>query len=370
MRETRKLKFVFFGLSLSSSWGNGHATTYRALIKELCELGHEVLFLERDLKWYSENRDFKISPWGDLQLYTSLAEVKSRYLEEVRSADAVIVGSYVTEGIELGRWVQKHARGVCAFYDIDTPITVAQLQAEECSYLDAATASGYDLYLSFSGGPILRKIEKEFGVERAVPLYCSVDPEVYSPDDSARLRWTLGYLGTYSQDRQEPLERLLLEPAQVSPRRQFVVAGPQYPEEIDWPQNVERIEHLAPTSHPEFYNQQWFTLNLTRKNMIISGFSPSVRLFEAAACGVPIISDSWPGIEEFFEPGREILIAQDGDDVLEFISSLSSRERNEIGHLGRKRVLEKHTARHRARELEQYIQEEASGGYFDESVSA
>lgn len=266
----------------------------------------------------------------------------------------MIVGSYVADGIEIGDWVLQTARGVTAFYDIDTPVTLAKLAAGQCDYLSRELIARYDVYLSFTGGPTLQRLEREFGSPLARPLHCSVDPTAYYPEHQP-VAWDLGYLGTYSDDRQPNLEELLIAPALAQPSGRFVVAGSQYPNETRWPANVARIEHLPPTRHREFYNRQRFTLNVTRAAMIQAGYSPSVRLFEAAACGVPIISDAWSGLDEFFTPGKEILVARSRDDVLALLSSTSPAVRRSIGDAARDRVLARHTAARRAAELEQHL---------------
>lgn len=350
------MKIVFLGLSITSSWGNGHATTYRGLVRELVARGHEVTFLERDLPWYADNRDLRRSPGARIVLYPSFAELQRKHAGIVRAADAVIVGSFVPEGIAVGEWVLDTAAGVTAFYDIDTPVTLAKLARNEADYLSRALVSRYDLYLSFTGGPTLARIESEFGSPRARPLYCSVDPRNYFPEPRA-LKWDLGYLGTYSADRQPTLDALLVQPASRRPAGRFVVAGPQYPDTVAWPRNVDRIEHLPPQRHRAFYNRQRFTLNVTRADMIAAGYSPSVRLFEAAACGVPIVSDHWPGLETFFLPGREILVAHHDDEVLELLDALPARSAERIGAAARANVLAHHTAAHRAAELERYLAE-------------
>ncbi len=349
----RALDIVILGLSITSSWGNGHATTYRGLVRELEARGHQVRFLERDVPWYAAHRDLPQPPYGSTSLYGSLEELRERYAQAVASADLVIVGSYVPDGIEVGRWVTATATGVTAFYDIDTPVTLARLQASDCAYLNRELIGRYHLYLSFSGGPILARIERDWGSPAAKPLYCSVDPTLYFPQEHA-VRWDLGYMGTYSDDRQPPLEELLCEPARRWPDGRFIVAGPQYPESIAWPANVERREHLPPAEHRQFYNQQRFTLNITRRDMIEAGYSPSVRLFEAAACGTPIISDAWDGLGSFFELDSEIFVARNSAEALELVRSTSEAERIAMGERARQRVLCEHTAAHRAKTLEDY----------------
>jgi spore maturation protein CgeB len=351
-----QLRVVILGLSVTSSWGNGHATTYRGLIRGLSARGHEILFLERDLPWYAENRDLPRPPGCRVELYASHRDLRDRFEAEVRSADLVIVGSYVPEGVAIGEWVTRIARGVTAFYDIDTPVTLAHLERGGAEYLSLELVPRYHLYLSFTGGPILERLERRYGAPLARPLYCSADPANYFPE-SREPRWDLGYMGTYSEDRQPALDHFLLGTARRRDGSRFVVAGPQYPESIRWPANVERIVHLSPAEHRGFYNAQRFTLNLTRASMIAAGYSPSVRLFEAAACGTPIISDLWEGLERFFEPGSEILVARSQSDLLGYLLEMPDAERLELGRRARARVLEAHTAAHRAVELEGYLRE-------------
>jgi nucleoside-diphosphate-sugar epimerase/spore maturation protein CgeB len=349
------MKLVVLGLSLSSSWGNGHATTYRALLKAFAKRGHDILFLERDVPWYRNNRDIADPDCCRLEFYRSLEELR-HWSDQIRNADAVIVGSYVQEGVEAGGFVQRTARGVIAFYDIDTPVTLAKLERRDFDYLSTGIIPNYDLYLSFTGGPTLRRIEREFGSPMARALYCSVDPDAYPVLDVPK-KWDLTYLGTYSEDRQPTIEKLLIEPARRLPHLKFCVAGPQYPADIDWPANVERIEHLPPADHPDFYAASRYTLNVTRADMIAAGWSPSVRLFEAASCATPVISDKWAGIDSLFAPEREIILASAADDI---VARLSSGNCAPLGKAARERILAAHTAGHRAEELEHHIEEAAA----------
>ena len=352
------MKIVVLGLSITSSWGNGHATTYRSLLRELARRGHEVSFLERDAPWYAASRDLPDPPFCTTRLYADPAQLRREFSWQVAEADAVILGSYVPDGIEVGDWVCATARGVKAFYDIDTPVTLAKLARGQCEYLAPILIPRFDLYLSFTGGPTLRRIEEQHGARAARALYCSVDARTYRPI-KVRERHALGYLGTYSADRQPTLERLLLEAARALPKEHFAVAGPQYPSRIRWPGNIEWIEHLAPPEHPAFYCAQRFTLNVTRADMVAVGYSPSVRLFEAAACGVPIISDWWEGLDEIFRVENEILIAESGEDVVRLLRDFPEARRRAIGRAARARVLRKHTAEARARELERHLAEAA-----------
>ncbi len=355
------MRIVILGLTITSSWGNGHATTYRGLVRGLVRRGHQVLFLERDKPWYADHRDMPVPPWGETRLYAGLDELAGRWSAAIAAADLVIVGSYVPDGIAVGALVQRLAGGTAAFYDIDTPVTLAALSAGTCDYLTPELLRGFDLYLSFTGGPTLQYLEATLGARMARALYCSADPEVYHPDPAVRPGLDLGYLGTYSPDRQPTVDAMLCQPARAWPDGRFVVAGPLYPGDLSWPANVERVEHLAPDRHRAFYAGQRFTLNVTRADMIQRGYSPSVRLFEAACCGVPIISDWWAGLDAFFTPNEEILIARDADDVLLVLRSMPEGRRRAIAEAARARVLGAHTGDHRAAELEAYVAEAKQG---------
>jgi spore maturation protein CgeB len=350
------MKIVILGLSITSTWGNGHATTYRSLVRALSARHHEILFLERDVEWYANQRDMAEPPFCKVGLYKSLSDLRDQFSGDLRSADLVIVGSYVPEGVAVAEWVLRNPQAPIAFYDIDTPVTLAKLEAGDYEYLSHDLVPRFDLYLSFTGGPLLDRMGSCFGARMPRPLYCSADPEIYYPQLDRR-SWDLGYIGTYSADRHAQFDRMLLAPAKLWSSGRFVVAGSQYPPDIQWPSNLIRILHLPSSEHREFYNQQRFTLNLTRGPMVKAGFSPSVRLFEAAACGTAIISDPWTGLETFFEPGKEILVAASTSEILTMLRATSDASIAALGHAARKRFLREHTPDHRAAELEGYIAE-------------
>ncbi len=347
---------VVVGLSITSSWGNGHATTYRSLLRAFSKLGHSVLFLERDVPWYRDNRDLPSPDFCQLGLYSSVEELKDTWASAIKHADMVILGSYTPEGATVATWLRSQVQGALAFYDIDTPITLAALRENRCEYLEPDQVQTFDVYLSFTGGPTLQRLEGEFGAGRARALYCCADEQLYFPEP-VPTRWNLGYMGTYSTDRQPAVDALLLQPAAANQSSRFVVVGPQYPTRANWPPNVEYVDHLPPAAHREFYNSQRFTLNVTRRDMLAAGYSPSVRLFEAAACATPIISDYWNGIDTFFQVGTEILVARTTADCCGILNSLTDEERVAIGRKGRERMLKEHTASHRALQLQRYLAE-------------
>ena len=347
---------VILGLSVTSSWGNGHATTYRSLIRGLAARGKRVLFLERDTPWYAGNRDEPRPKGARTEIYESIEELTSKYEREVSSAPLVIVGSFVPEGTKVGEWVTSVAKGATAFYDIDTPVTLAKLAEGNREYVTPDLIATYGMYLSFTGGPTLRFIEREYGSPMARPLYCSVDTELYRPETHP-YRWDLGYLGTYSDDRQPVLDSLMLQPARKWKQGHFTVVGPMYPKSIRWPGNVDREIHLSPREHPAFYGSQRFTLNVTREAMKRAGYSPSVRLFEAGACGVPIISDWWEGLDSVFELEKEVLISGGPEDTLRYLRDLTEAQRLAVGEAARRRIFAEHTPEQRAAQLEGYLKE-------------
>jgi spore maturation protein CgeB len=353
---TTPYDIAILGLSVTSSWGNGHATTYRSLIRGLAGRGHRVLFLERDQPWYAGNRDEPHPSGATTVLYDSVDELIAKYEGAVRDAGLVIVGSFVPDGVRVAQWATAIARGRTAFYDIDTPVTLAKLAAGEQEYITPDLIRRFDMYLSFTGGPTLRLIESRYGAPMARALYCSVDTELYRPAERP-CRWDLGYLGTYSDDRQPVLDNLMLEAARRWPEGRFAVVGPMYPEGLRWPENVDREIHLSPREHPAFYAEQRFTLNVTRAAMKQAGYSPSVRLFEAGSCATPVISDSWEGLDGLFAIGREVLVSADPEQTLRYLRDIGDAQRLAMGEAARARVLREHTPERRAIQLESYWKE-------------
>jgi len=343
---TRRL--AIYGLSLSSSWGNGHAIPFRGLSRELAALGWEITFLERDVEWYRSNRDVPVADCCDLRFYD---DWRSETAGAVQSADAVLVGSYVREGAAIVDWLTTTGRPLF-FYDIDTPVTLTELsRSGQTDYLRGEQIPYFEVYFSFTGGPALEELEQRWHARHAEALLCGVDPELYRPvPPDPRFAGVLGYMGTYAADRQPRLQELLLHTAERRPRDRFLLAGPQYPP-MDLPANVRHIVHLYPREHAAFYSSTLATLNLTREAMRAYGWSPASRLFEAAACGACIITDTWPGLESVLEPGREVLLANSRADVEAHLDGLAAERRGAIGSAARKRVLSEHTFARRAAQL-------------------
>ncbi len=351
------MKLVIFGLSITSSWGNGHATTFRALCRALHARGHHIVFFEHDTEWYAHNRDLPEPDFCQTCVFDRWTEVLPAARAHLRDCDVALVGSYFPDGIAAINEVFDSPAPLKAFYDIDTPITIAQLREfGRAEYLLQEQVPGFDVYFSFTGGPMLKEIENRFGARLAVPLYCSFDPQQYRRFPvNKRFACDLSYMGTYAPDRQPKIEEFFCGPARLLPGRSFLLAGPQYPKSIRWPANVRRIMHLNPRWHSRFYSSSRLTLNVTRRDMVRAGFSPSVRLFEAAASGATIVSDNWPGLDTFFRPQQEILLPTCAEDVARYVTDLSDQELRTIGARAQERVLAEHTSARRALEFEEAL---------------
>ncbi|HEX9941663.1 MAG TPA: glycosyltransferase [Thermoanaerobaculia bacterium] len=346
------MKLVIFGLTLSSSWGNGHATLWRGLCRALARMGHRVVFFERDVPYYAIHRDLQELPGTDLRLYASWEEVFPAARQEVAEADVAMVTSYCPDGIAASDLVLSSPGPLAVFYDLDTPVTLERLRRrEEVPYLPTEGLGGFDLVLSYTGGAALDELRQHLGARRAAPLYGSVDPEVHRPAAPVpSFQGDFSYLGTYAADRQDALEQLFLEPARRLPEKRFVIGGALYPMDFPWGSNVFFVRHLPPADHPAFFASSPITLNVTRAAMATMGYCPSGRLFEAAACGTAVLSDTWEGLDRFFEPGREIFTAATPEEAIAILS-LPHGEIARVARAARERTLAEHTAERRAQEM-------------------
>lgn len=352
------MKIVVFGLAVTSTWGNGHGTTFRALLGALRRRGHDITFFEKNVEWYASNRDLPNPDFCRVRLYEIWSEVLSEARRELNDADVAIVGSYFPDGVAAIDEMLNSRAAIKTFYDIDTPITIAGLRETGATeYLLPRQIPQLDIYFSFTGGPMLAELEQRFGARRAFPLYCAVDDKKYRRfATNQRFASDLSYMGTFAPDRQPKIAELLCDPARQLPRQKFIVAGPQYPKSLTWPANVRRIKHLNPQWHAKFYSSSRFSLNVTRRDMVIAGYSPSVRLFEAAACAATIISDNWPGLDSFFVPGHEILLPVDGMDVARYLTDLDECQVRRIGDAAQARILAEHTSGQRAFQFEGQVE--------------
>ena len=347
------MKIVIFGLAVSSSWGNGHAALWRGLIGALLTAGHRVVFFERDVPYYREHRDLWALPdGGELVLYPDWPATLPHMRGALTGADVGIVTSYCPDALAATRLLQDSSAALRCFYDLDTPVTLARLDAGEAvNYIGADGLTGFDLVLSYTGGGALEALRTRLGARRVAPLYGSVDPALHRPaPPRPAYDALLSYLGTYAADRQAALERLFVEPARALPGQRFVIGGAQYPDGFPWTPNTFFVHHLPPPEHPAFYCSSRVTLNVTRDAMARMGWCPSGRLFEAAACGVPILTDAWAGLDSFFEPGREILVAHSTEDALAALRTPPDKLAA-IARRARERTLSEHSAARRAAEM-------------------
>jgi len=356
------VKIVIFGLTISSSWGNGHATLWRGLCKNLVRAGHDVVFFERDVPYYAGARDFFELPGGRLELFANWKAARAKAREDVRDSDATIVTSYCPDAIEATRLALDAARPIRVFYDLDTPITLAKLRkGEAVPYIGPNGLAEFDIVLSFTGGAsVFEEFRRLVGARRIAALYGHVDPDIHRPVQAQpRYRADLSYLGTYSSDRQQALENLFVTSAQRRQDLRFLIGGAQYPSDFPWSPNIYFVRHLPPAEHAAFFASSRLTLNVTRKAMAEMGWCPSGRLFEAAACGAPLLSDGWAGIDAFFEPGKEILLARDSPDVLAALD-LDDSELRRIADRARQRALDQHSSARRTHELIGLLKQSAS----------
>ncbi len=351
------MKFVVFGLTISSSWGNGHATLLRGLFRALVRRGHEIVFFERDVPYYAANRDLTTFEHIQLHLYSDWNDVLEIARSELNAADVGIVTSYCFDGIAASDLVLDSAVALRFFYDLDTPVTLSRIRAgENVDYIGPRALRDFDLVLSYTGGAALDELQTLLHARAVAPLYGSVDPAVHHRvAGKPQYRADLSYIGTYAKDRQAALESLFIIPARMQQDKRFVIAGAEYPSQFPWSGNIFFVKHLPPQEHAAFYSSSRITLNVTRSSMARMGYCPSGRLFEAAACGSPILSDTWAGIDQFFDPESEIMIANSHEDTIGALS-LTDSELARYSSAALERVLESHTADHRARELEQILE--------------
>jgi spore maturation protein CgeB len=350
------MKLAIFGLAVSSSWGNGHATLWRGLCAALGRMGHTVTFFERDVPYYAAQRDLTELPGGSLVLYPDWQSVLPQACLAVSDADVAMVTSYCPDAGAATDLVLG-SKALRVFYDLDTGVTLHRLaRGEQVEYIPTTGLGDFDLVLSYTGGRSLDELKRLLGARHVAPLYGHVDPAAHWPAPAEdRYRADLSYLGTYAADRDAILNALFVEPARRSPHRRFLMGGAQYDGSFPWQPNIYFVRHVPPSDHRAFYCSSPLTLNATRRSMSEFGYCPSGRLFEAAACGVPVLSDVWPGIEEFFEPGSEILLARDTQDAMAALDR-SPQELKRIGGAARERVLSEHTSEIRARQLEAILQ--------------
>lgn len=351
------MRVIIFGLTISSSWGNGHATIWRGLCGALARCGHQVVFFEHDVSYYSNHRDLTSPEGYQIIFYENWVDIEPQAREMVAAADAAIITSYCPDSSSAAEVVLASKVPVRVFYDLDTPVTLERLRQQgSVDYVPSCGLGPFDLVLSYTGGRALLDLQELLGARKVAALYGSVDPRLHKPvQPKAKYGADLSYLGTYAEDRQPMLRRLFIEAARCAPEKRFLVGGAQYPENFPWAENIWFVSHVPPAEHPAFYSSSKLTLSVTRAAMAEMGYCPSGRLFEAAACETPLVSDWWDGLDDFFEPGREIIVASSTAEVLEALAG-SRDELQQVGVAARERVMAEHTSDHRCQQLIQLLE--------------
>ncbi len=350
------MKIVFIGSTISSYRGNVQSSIYRALLTQLGKIGHSVYFLEYETKANKQYREFSKADYYSLYFFKSLPELKLKNTVLIETADLVIIGSKTPEGSRIIDWVMKTALGLKCFYDLEASKTLGFLENGNNTFIRADQVVKFDLILSTSGGRMLRAFQEKYKARYVCPLYGSVDQELYYPQVKTK-EGSLGYIGPFSEDREPSLKEHMFDVAVRLKDHQFGITGIGYTGGNNWPRNIQYIDYLAPDGHRNFYSGYKYALHVTRRNLVTSGYSPGIRLFEAAACGVPIISDYWEGMEEFFEPGKEILLSESTGDTINIILTTPDEVLKEITDRALKKVTQQHSSSRRAIELLSYYLE-------------
>lgn len=352
------LNIAFFGSSLVSAYWNGAATYYRGIIRALHERGHQTTFYEPDAYDRQKHRDIPDPNWAKVVVYSADGEegVK-RALEEASSADLVVKASGVgvfDELLEKAVLELKKPNTLIVFWDVDAPATLDRVQNNPSDPFRALIPR-YDLILTYGGGEPVVKAYKALGARECVPIYNALDPTTHYPvAPEPRFECKLGFLGNRLPDREARVEEFFLRAATELPHDHFLLGGNGW-DDKPLPRNVKYLGHVYTRDHNAFNCTPQAVLNISRESMARYGFSPATRVFEAAGAGVCIITDVWEGIELFLEPGREVLVAQDGLDVAEHLRNLTPEKAHTIGKAAYRRILAEHTYTHRAAQLEDLL---------------
>ncbi len=354
------LDLVIIGRSILSSYSNPAADLYRGLINELAHHGHRTTFLEPYDFAGIAHRDMLRSPYCEVWTYGDIDTLFEEYLPAIQSADVVMLGTGLAETNRIADWICQEARGLTIYYDTDLGQTAANLAdgCTHCNSLSRESIRSFHLYLSTTGGGALEALAAEYEIRCARPLYESIDPFSYYRMDMDKT-YDLGFMGNFRRDRRELLDALLLGPARTTPNRQFVLAGDNYPRSLKWPQNLTYLEHLPGTNHVDFYNRQSCNLILGRTDRKLLGYTPSRQLLAAAACGVPILTQDWSGLDSFFADKQDVFCVEDERDVLDILYGTDDSVRRKVGNAARQRVLAEHTTAQRAQQLLSYWDEVA-----------
>jgi spore maturation protein CgeB len=352
------MKISFFGSSLVSSYWNGAATYYRGLLKNLAGLGHDITFYEPDAFERQQHRDIADPGWARVVVYPATEDGWRRALEQgAAQADFLVKASGV--GVfdkELEIAVPQAAKpgAITAYWDVDAPATLDAVGLNSGHHLREVIPA-FSLILTYGGGDPVVRGYRRLGARLCVPIYNAVDPDTHFPvPPRADFSSDLSFLGNRLPDREKRVEEFFLKPAAKAPLRRFLLGGAGW-ESKSLPPNVRHIGHVGTADHNAFFCSALATLNINRDSMALYGFSPPTRVFEACGAGACLITDAWEGIEMFLEPGSEILIAANGDDVADILAGLRPAEARAIAENARRRILAEHTYAHRARQVAELL---------------
>lgn len=357
--STRRLTIAFFGSSLVSSYWNGAATYYRGMLKALAACGHRITFYEPDAFDRQKHRDMEDPSWARVVVYPATEEAAGQMLEQARSADIIVKASGV--GV-LDEWLEREvlalqkAGTLVLFWDVDAPATLERVQTNpDDPFRDLIPR--YDLILTYGGGDPVVQAYEALGARACHPIYNALDPETHHPVavDPA-FASSLSFLGNRLPDRESRVYEFFFKAVDALPDHRFILGGNGWQDNAPQRDNLSYLGHVYTRDHNAFNCSANAVLNINRDSMARFGFSPPTRVFEAAGCGACLIMDHWEGVEMFLEPGTEVLVARNGDDVVEHLKSLDRKRARRIGNAARQRVLREHTYRHRAEEFERLIQ--------------
>jgi len=346
------VRIAFFGSSLVSSYWNGAATYYRGLLRALAGRGHEVTFFEPDAFERQQHRDIDDPSWANVVVWNP-TEARARVLvRAARRFDLVVKASGVgVLDAELERAVAALDGPIRVFWDVDAPATLARVeQWREDVFRDLVPR--YDLVLTYGGGDPVVERYRALGARDCIPVYNALDPETHFPvDPDTRFDCDLAFVGNRLPDREARVDEFFLRAAAFAPERRFLVGGSGW-EAKTMPPNVRRIGHVGTRDHNALNSTPLAVLNVTRESMVANGWSPPTRVFEAAGAAACLVTDAWEGIELFLEPGAEVLVARDGQDVAGHVRGLTLEQAREIGRAARERILREHTYAHRAEQVD------------------
>jgi spore maturation protein CgeB len=351
------MNIAFFGSSLVSAYWNGAATYYRGVLRHLAERGHRITFYEPDAFERQQHRDIPDPDWARVVVYPATDQGVSRSLEDARGADLVVKASGVgvfDELLEAAVLDIRRADGLAVFWDVDAPATLDRMEADPKDPFRSLVPK-YDLVLTYGGGDPVVNAYRGFGARDCIPVYNALDPSTHHPvAPDPRFEADLGFLGNRLPDREARVEEFFLKAASALPERTFLLGGNGWSDK-PMPANVRYLGHVYTRDHNAFNCTPQAVLNISRESMARYGFSPATRVFEAAGAGACLITDEWVGIEMFLEPGREVLVARDGDEVAARLRELTPEQARRIGDAARRRVLSEHTYAHRAAQVESVL---------------